>query len=185
MYRPTTSRIFSTSCGSGESLNDSVTCGCRPKRPPDAADHRVTHARRLGHRPRAPVGLAGRRRLQRLHDEGLDLLVGDRAWGADARLVVQPREPARDELAAPFGHRRLRGPQAARHRRVRVVGTRQHDPGTKRQRAIHAARAWSIGRGPRAPRRSRQPRLGGVQSLAYPFRSQVWRFLLVISFPGD
>jgi hypothetical protein len=28
MYSPTTSRIFSTSCGSGDSLNDSVRCGC-------------------------------------------------------------------------------------------------------------------------------------------------------------
>ena len=29
-----------------------------PKRPPDAADHRVTHPGLRGHRPRAPVGLA-------------------------------------------------------------------------------------------------------------------------------
>ena len=110
----------------------------QPERPPDAADHRVTHARRLRHRPRAPVGLAGRGRLERLHDDGLDVLIGDRAWGADARLVVQPLEPALDELAAPLRHRRFRGPQAARHRRVRVVDTRQHDAGAKRHRAIHA-----------------------------------------------
>ena len=49
----------------------------QPERPPDAADHRVTHARRLGHRPRAPVRLARRRRLERLHDDRLDLLIGD------------------------------------------------------------------------------------------------------------
>ena len=30
IYRPTTSRIFSTSCGSGEIVNDSVTWGLRP-----------------------------------------------------------------------------------------------------------------------------------------------------------
>lgn len=67
------------------------------ERPPDAADHRVTDARRLGHRPGAPVRLAGRRRLERLHDDGLDLLIGDRAGRADARLVIQPLEPTRDE----------------------------------------------------------------------------------------
>ena len=110
----------------------------QPERPPDAADHRVTDARRLGHGPGAPVRLAGRRRLERLHDDGLDLLIGDRAWRADARFVIQPLEPARDELAAPLRHRRLRRPQAARHGRVRVVDTRQHDAGAKRDRAIHA-----------------------------------------------
>ncbi len=30
MYSPTTSRTLSTSCGSGDILNDSVTCGLRP-----------------------------------------------------------------------------------------------------------------------------------------------------------
>lgn len=50
----------------------------QPERPPDAADHRVTDASRFGHGPGAPVRIAGRRRLERLHD-GLDLLIGDRA----------------------------------------------------------------------------------------------------------
>ena len=97
----------------------------QPKRPPDAADHRVTHARRLRHRARAPVRLALRRRLQRLDDDGLDRLVGDRPRRADARLVIQPLEPALDKLAAPLRHRRLRRPQAARHGRIRC---RRHTP---------------------------------------------------------
>ena len=84
------------------------------------------------------MGLAGRRRLERLHDDGLDLLIGDRAWRADARFVIQPVEPTLDKSAAPLPHGRLRRPQAARHRRVRGVDTRQHDPRAKRHRAIHA-----------------------------------------------
>ena len=110
----------------------------QPECPPNPADHGVTHARRFRHRPRAPVRLAARRRLERLHDDGLDLLVGDRAWRADARFVIQPLEPVLDELAAPFRHGRLRRPQPARHGRVRRVDTRQHDPCAKRHGAIHA-----------------------------------------------
>jgi hypothetical protein len=60
----------------------------QPERPPDPPDHRVTHARRFRHRPRAPVRLAGRRRLERLHDDGLDLLIGDRARGANPRHLA-------------------------------------------------------------------------------------------------
>jgi hypothetical protein len=48
----------------------------QPERPPDAADHRVTDARHLGHRARAPVRFAGRRRLKPLHDDRVDLLAG-------------------------------------------------------------------------------------------------------------
>ena len=110
----------------------------QPERPPDAADHRVTDACGLGHGPGAPVRLAGRRRLKRLHDDGLDLLIGDCAWRADSRFVIQALEPARDELAAPLRHRGLRRPQAARHGRIRVVETRQNNPCAKRHRAIHA-----------------------------------------------
>ena len=82
--------------------------------------------------------LAGRRGLERLHDDGLDLRIGDRARGADARFVIQPLEPPLDELAAPLRHRRLRRPHAAGHGRVRVVDTGQHQPGTKRHGASHA-----------------------------------------------
>ena len=106
--------------------------------PPDAADQRVTDARCLGHRPGAPVRLAGRRGLERLHDDGFNLLIGDRAGRADSWFVIQALEPALDEPAAPLRHRRLRRAQAPRHRRVRVVDTRQHDPCAKRDRAIHA-----------------------------------------------
>ena len=125
----------------------------QPERPPDAADHRVTDARRLGHGPCAPVRLARRRRLERLHDDGLDLLIGDRAGRADARFVIQPLEPALDELAAPLRHRGFRRPQAAGHGRVRGVDTRQHDPGAKRHARDSRGRASSIAQGPRARRR--------------------------------
>ena len=148
----------------------------QPEGPPDAADHRVTDAGRLRHRARAPMRLARRRRLQRLHDDGLDLLIGDRAWRADPRFVVQPLEPALDELPAPLRHRRLRRPQAARHGRVRGVDTRQHDPRAKRQGAIDA----------RALRQSHERRAlvvgdhdfgAGASNLWHaPVRSQVGHF---------
>jgi hypothetical protein len=73
-----------------------------PERPPHSADHRVTHASRLRRRPGAPEYLAGRRHLERLHDNGLDVLIGDRAWRADPRFVIQPVEPAFDELPRHF-----------------------------------------------------------------------------------
>jgi hypothetical protein len=83
------------------------------------------------------VRLAGRRRLERLHNDGLDLLVGDGARRADARFVIQPLEPALDELAAPLRYRRLCRPQATRHGGVRGIQTCQHDPCAKRYRTIH------------------------------------------------
>src|SRR5678815_5957723 len=85
----------------------------QPKRPPDAADQRVTDARRLGHGPGAPVRLAARRRLEGLDDDGLNLLIRDRARRAHPRFVVQPLESALDKLAAPLGHSGLRRPQTA------------------------------------------------------------------------
>jgi hypothetical protein len=85
------------------------------------------------------VRLAGRRRLERLYDDGLDLLIGDRAWRADARLVIQALEPTLDKLAAPLRHSRLRRAQPARHGRIRGIDTRQHDACAKRHRAIHAS----------------------------------------------
>ena len=85
------------------------------ERAPDAADHRVTHARRLGHRAGAPVRLALRRRLQRFDNHRLDRVVGHDPRRADPRLVVQPRQSAGDEPEPPFGHGGLRRAQAARH----------------------------------------------------------------------
>jgi Voltage gated chloride channel len=108
-----------------------------PKRPPDAADHRVTHPGLRCHRPRAPMGLALRRRLQRLNDHRFDRLVGDRPWRADARLVIQAVEPPLNEACPPFTHRRIGGPMATRHHGIGdCVRTRQHEPSAKRERAI-------------------------------------------------
>jgi hypothetical protein len=116
------------------------TMRLQPERAPDAAHHRVTDTRRLGHGPSTPKRRAGWRGLEGLHDHGLDLLIGDGARRADARLVIQPLQLVLDELPTPRRDRRLRCPQAARHCRVRPVDTRQHDPGTKRHCTIHAAR---------------------------------------------
>ena len=79
----------------GRQLERLRDVGLQPERAPDAADHRVTHAGRLGHRARAPVRLTLRRRLQRFDNHRLDRLVGHDPRRADPRLVVQPRRVGR------------------------------------------------------------------------------------------
>jgi hypothetical protein len=122
----------------GRQLERLGAVGLQSERPPDAADHRVTDAGRLGHRSRAPMGLARRRGLKRLHDYRLHRLVGDRARRADARFVIQPRQAMRDELAPPLGDRRLGRAKALGDGRIRCIGARQHDPGSEGHRPIHA-----------------------------------------------
>ena len=104
MYSPTTSRIFGHQLRIGRQLERLGDVGLQAERAPDAADHRVTHAGRLGHRARAPVRLALRRRLQRLDNHRLDRVVGHDPRRADPRLVVQPLESAGDEPEPPFRH---------------------------------------------------------------------------------
>jgi len=82
-----------------------------PEGPPDAADHRVADPRLLRHLPRAPVRLSLRCRLQRLNDDGLDLLVRDRPRASDPRLIVQSVEAAFDETPAPFPDGLIRRPK--------------------------------------------------------------------------
>ena len=86
------------------------------KRAPDAADHRMTHARLGGHRPRAPMGLALRRGLERLHDHRLDFLIRDAPGSAHAGFVIQTLEPAFNEPLTPFPDGGICRPMAPRHR---------------------------------------------------------------------
>jgi hypothetical protein len=71
--------------------------------------------------------------------KGLDGLVGDGARRADTRFVIQPGQPARHELAAPLGHRRLRRPQTVCHRSVGRVDTRQHNARAKCEGSINTS----------------------------------------------
>ena len=93
------SRTFSINCGSVDSLNVSVRCGCRP----NAFQMRCTalagHARRRRHRADTPVRRIARRGLQRLDDHRLDLVVGDAPRCATARLVQQTRRHLQPQTA--------------------------------------------------------------------------------------
>ena len=119
----------------GRQLERLRDVGLQPERAPDAADHGVTHAGRLGHRAGTPVRLALRRRLQCFDNYRFDRVVGHDPRRADARFVVQPLESTGDEPESPFRHRGFRRAQAARHGIVWRVGhasttraeTRPHD----------------------------------------------------------
>ena len=88
-YRPTISRTFSINCGSVDSLNVSVRCGCRPKAFQIRCTALARHARRRRHRANAPVRGIPRRGFQRLDHHRLDLVIGDAPRCATARLVQQ------------------------------------------------------------------------------------------------
>lgn len=85
---------------------------------------------RVCHRPRAPVGRVGRRRLQRgLHD-GLDFL-GRKAVGAGTVLGVlrQTRRPRLFETFPPQQSSRTRRIQAMRNRMIGLsLGGKQANP---------------------------------------------------------
>ena len=68
----------------GRQLEGFADVRLQAKGAPDAPDHRMTHARRLGHGARAPVRLALRRRLQGFDNHRLDRVVGHRR-GAPTR----------------------------------------------------------------------------------------------------
>jgi hypothetical protein len=82
--------------------------------------------------------LAGRRRFQRLHDEGLDLRICDGAGRADARFVIQALQAPLNKLTAPLGHGGLRRPQTTDHGVVGGVDAREDDARAKRHRTIHS-----------------------------------------------
>jgi hypothetical protein len=66
----------------------------------------LRHARRRGHRPGRPVRVPPRRGFfQGLHDDLLDLLIGDRAWGTGPGFVGQSFQPLGHEPVAPLADR--------------------------------------------------------------------------------
>jgi hypothetical protein len=110
-----------------------------PKRPPDAANHGVTHAGLRGHRARAPVRLALGESFQRFDDHGFDGFVGDRARRTHARFVIQSIEPALNEARAPLSHGRIGRSIATRDDGIRSRDrAREDESRPKRQRAIDA-----------------------------------------------
>ena len=99
-YSPTTSRTLSMNCGSVDSLKVSTRCGLSPNarqiRPTVDFDSPLSAAIDA----RRPVRGVGGLALQGGHHDLLDLLVGDRARRARARLVDQPVQPARPRTGA-------------------------------------------------------------------------------------
>jgi hypothetical protein len=105
--------------------------GCKPVRAPDALDVGEAHARRLRHRPAAPVGRLARRFGERQGDDPLGHFRPKRLdpWGPG--LVAQKAINGR--LAEPFLPTPDRGLALARRvhdrHRAEPVGGGQHDPG--------------------------------------------------------
>ena len=150
MYRPTTSRIFSTSWGSGEILKLSPRCGCNRT---SARCGRPSYDSRPPPWPWTVCssGLAGRRRLEGLHDEA--------STGSSERSVARRRAARHRVLRA--GARRTgcaTSPpsfSSSAGGAPRPYPSRRYTPtrsGRESHRAIHAG-ALSIARGPRPPRR--------------------------------
>ena len=98
-------------------------------------DRRLAHARRLGHGARRPMrGIEGRL-LQGGHDQGLDIVVGDRTWHARTRLVMESLEALGDEPPSPLRHGRFARGEAARHLPIGLTrGALEHDATAKCER---------------------------------------------------
>ena len=126
------SRTFSTNCGSVESLNVSVRCGCsenaRQMRCTEEAD--------------TPDAFAMARVLQCVASAGfvskvvvttsLDLVVADLAWRATSRLVEQPTETLRRKPIAPGRHRDPRDPKPLGNAEIgHAAGRQKHDLGAQ------------------------------------------------------
>ena len=107
-----------------------------PERSPDPRHRRLREPDLCGHRPRRPVRRVLRRRLKRLGDHRIDLVVGDRPRPPRPRLVGQPVKPVLGEPAAPLGDHAARHAQLASQLSVRsvAIGHRQHDPRPQRKR---------------------------------------------------
>jgi hypothetical protein len=82
---------------------------------PDSMHGGSRDARRLRHVARAPVGGTLRFLLQRLDDDGFDLIVTDLAGCAASGLVVEAIEPMLDEALAPGAHGLARGAHGIRN----------------------------------------------------------------------
>ena len=101
-YRPTMSRTFSISNGSGDSLKVSLRWGRKPEGAPDAIDGHAAEPGRARQRPRAPVRGPGRCRFQRGDDHLFDLRIGNGSRRPRAWLVQQPVYPVAHEAGAPL-----------------------------------------------------------------------------------
>ena len=73
--------------------------------------------------------------LQRLHDDALDLGIGDLARHAWPRLIKQPVNAARDKAPAPLANRLHTHPLACRHR---FIAQARGQPNTIRARDAKA-----------------------------------------------
>src|SRR5437870_919693 len=105
------SLTLSMACGSGESLNASVSCGFSP----NAHQMRLPPTGSSRSRPPAtwsttsdlvdPMRRVCRLLLERLHDHPLHVGVADRAWLPRPRLVMQTVEAAPREPTPPLADR--------------------------------------------------------------------------------
>ena len=128
------SRTLGISNGSGDSLNVSVRCGCRPK---------ACHTRLIVMWLK-PVAFAISRVLQCVAPRGVvssvrtitsSIACPDPAGRPGTRFVEQASHAVGHEARPPLADRRGRHPQAARHHRVVApLGARQHDSRASRQR---------------------------------------------------
>ena len=163
-YKPTTSVTFSTNCGSVESLKFSLRQGWSPNSAPDPADARRRDPNLLGQRASRPVRRVFRHRLQRLHQHLFDLLVADRAWHTQPRIVTQPVEPRCDKTAPPLPDRRPRHPETLGDLQMRL---RPQRTPTRSGNATPTA-ARSSDAVPTAPTAPADPRSARVRDFAGP-----------------
>src|SRR3954469_12262516 len=96
------SRTFSTNCGSVESLNVSVRCGCSE----NARQMRCTEEAETPDAfvAGAPVRRARRLLLERLDDDSFDLVVADLARRAASGFVAETVEAVLCEPLSPRAH---------------------------------------------------------------------------------
>ncbi|SRR6266436_9801973 len=126
-------RLLSTNSGCGQ-LEGLDAVWLQAKGAPDASDARRREAAVTGHAADVPMRGFPRLALQRLHDDALDLGIGDLARHAWPRLIKQPVNAARDKAPAPLANRLHTHPLACRHRFIaQARGAAQHDPRPRRQ----------------------------------------------------
>lgn len=103
-----------------------------PEGPPYTGNRRLAHTCRSRHVPRRPVGGACRLLDQRLHDQGLDVVVPELAGHTRPRFVVQPVETLDGESPPPLADRGRVPSQPHRHLGVaESLGALQDDPAAK------------------------------------------------------
>jgi hypothetical protein len=112
-----------------------LTVRLQPERPPDPQHGRLRQTDLARHRPRRPVRRVARRRLQRLDDHLLDLLVGDRPRPPRPRLIRQAIQAVLGKPRPPLGGHPARDPQPHRDLGVlEATGRQEHDPRPQGQR---------------------------------------------------